>query len=111
MEQREVKRLAIEFPVEFVVLGQESGRQPGIVRDISNEGMRLTTNTVIETGSFLRIEIEGVVFFGEVKYCHPWMGGSIAGLYIEQVLLSDSELCRLKSLISRHANQRVREAV
>lgn len=105
MDRREVKRFPVQYPVEFVVLGGDNVRYEGELRDVSTEGLRLATQLALETGSFLRIEIEDSVFFGEVKYSQPWMDGCIAGLYIERVLMGKSDLSRLVALASEHAPQ------
>jgi hypothetical protein len=103
MDRRDVKRYPLEFPVEFVILGGDKVRHEGELRDVSEEGLRLTTNAALETGSFLKIEIEDSVFFGEVKYSNPWMDGCIAGLYIERVLMGKSDLSRLVALARQHS--------
>lgn len=100
MDRRADKRFPVKFPVEFVVLGRESERHQGYVRDISQGGLRLTCTAVLRPGNFLRVEIEDTVLFGEVKYSHPWVGGSIAGIYVERVLLGTSELSRQVGLAS-----------
>jgi hypothetical protein len=105
MDRRDVKRFAVQYPVKFFILGGENVRYEGELRDVSVEGLRLASSVVLETGSFLRIEIEDSVFFGEVKYSHPWMNVSIAGLYIERVLMGKSDLSRLVALASQHAPQ------
>lgn len=103
MDRREVKRFPVEYPVEFAIVGGDNLRYEGELRDVSEDGLRLTTNAVLVEGSFLRIEIKDSVFFGEVKYSHPWMDGSIAGLYIERVLMGKSDLSRLVALATLHA--------
>jgi hypothetical protein len=106
MERRDLERLPVEFPVEFIVLGHEGGsRRQGVIRNVSAEGLCLTTDTTLETGGFLRIEIEDAFFFGEVRYCNPCAGGSIAGLYIEQVLMGQSAWARLLALAQEHCPQ------
>lgn len=103
MERRDVQRLRVEFPVEFVILGQETVRFEGVLRDVSEGGLSLTTNTGLEPGSFVRLEIAGAAFFGEVRYCQAFSSGSLAGLFIERVLLGESELLRLLAFAETQA--------
>ena len=67
------------------------------IRDVSHGGLRLSTEIALNLGAFLRIKVHDSVLFGEVKYSCPWMGGYVAGLLVEQVLLGTSELARLVS--------------
>ena len=95
MERRKHHRLPIHLDAEFHVLGREASRVPGRVQDVSESGLRLTTHTALPLGTFLRIVLEDSVVFGEVRYCCPWLGGYMAGLRVEQVLLGTSELSKL----------------
>ncbi len=95
MERRKHHRLPIHLDAEFHVLGREASRVPGRVLDVSESGLRLTTQTTLIPGMFLRIVLEDSVVFGEVRYCCPWVGGYVSGLLVEQVLLGTSELSKL----------------
>jgi hypothetical protein len=105
MDRREVKRYPVQIPVEFVILGGDAIRYEGEIRDVSEEGLGISANVLLAAGSFLRIEIEDSIFFGEVRYANPSRDGYIAGLYIERVLMGKSDLSRLVALARQHAPQ------
>ena len=98
MERRYDTRIPIDLPVKYAILGSDYDRLAGHVRDVSEGGLRMTTDIVLNVGAFLRIQLEDCVLFGEVKYCCPWMGGYVSGCYVERVLLGDSEISRLISV-------------
>jgi hypothetical protein len=95
MEQRDDVRFPARIPVEFSVLGAESHPRAGTIRDISEGGVRLVTDTPLTVGTFLRVDVEDSLLFGEVKYCCRWMGVHVCGLYIERALFGKSDLSQL----------------
>ncbi len=95
MERREDVRFPAQIGVQFTILGGTPEHWLGWVRDISDGGLRLGTQEPLEPGSFIRIELDDTILFGEVRYSCPWMGGSVAGIRVEQVLAGDSDLSKL----------------
>ena len=95
MERRKDVRLPIHRDVDFHVLGREATRVPGRLRDVSENGLRLSTQLPLKAGMFLRIVLDDSVFFGEVRYCCPFMDGFVSGLLVEQMLLGTTELSKL----------------
>lgn len=105
MERRKDLRFPVQFPVEFTILGGDEamGRRAGLVRDISEGGVRIGTAGHVAPGSFVRMDLEDSVLFGEVKYCCPFVGGYLTGLYVEKVLLGASDLSRLLAAVLKGA--------
>lgn len=62
---------------------------------MSEGGSRLTTAIPLIAGTFVQLEFDDAILYGEVRYCCPWLSGYVSGLLIERVLLGESELSRL----------------
>jgi len=95
MEQRENPRFPVHVEVRYTVLGDAPQTCTGYACDVSERGLRLVTETDLQPGVFLRIELDDSTLFAEVKYCAPWMDIHVAGVYVEEVLLGVSELSKL----------------
>lgn len=67
----------------------------GRVLDVSHRGLRLGVPGPIPIGSFLRLEFEGSVILGEVRYCEQQNSWHSIGLFVEEILIGESDLGRL----------------
>jgi hypothetical protein len=95
MERRDDVRFPARIQVEFLVLGGDSHPRPATIRDISEGGVRLVTDVHLQTGTFLRIDVDDSILYGEVRYCCRWMGAHVCGLYVERALFGKSDLSQL----------------
>lgn len=99
MERRDEVRFPVRAPIEFTILGREESPQiSAMVDNVSEGGIRLATSIALTPGLFLRLRLDDSTLFGEVRYCCPWVGGYLAGLYVERVLVGNSDLSRLMAL-------------
>ena len=97
MDQRHYPRLPVQLEVCYTILGNDSKIHTGYARDVSENGLRLVTETPLQPGAFLRIQIQDATLFGEIRHCTPSMDLHVSGVYIEEILVGPSELSRLIS--------------
>jgi hypothetical protein len=83
------------IPVQVTGLGTLHIQTPGRALDVSRNGLRLAVPEPIPIGSLLRIELEDSIVFGEVRYCQDHESWHAVGLFVEEVLVGESELSRL----------------
>lgn len=95
MERRLEPRFPAQISVQYCAVGQTTAKQTGQLRDVSEGGGRLSTPVPLAVGTFVQLELDDAVLYGEVRYCCPWLGGYVSGVLIERVLLGQSELSRL----------------
>jgi hypothetical protein len=91
MERRDEPRFPVQIAVQYSVVGTSAPKQPGNLRDISEGGSRINTAAPLTPGAFVKLEFDDAVFFGEIRYCCPWLSGYVSGLLIERVLLGSSD--------------------
>ena len=96
MDRRTEKRLPTTLiPVQVIGLGELRLQACGRILDVSHRGLRVGLPESVPVGSFLRLEFEGSVIFGEVRYCEQQGSWHSVGLFVEQILIGGSDLGRL----------------
>lgn len=99
MEKRQHERTAVNFPVEYRILGSDARSYRGQLRDISEGGVRISVAEPVDAGAFLKVKVGDCTIFGQVSYCCPFLAGHLCGLLVERVLLGNSDLGRLMSAL------------
>ena len=96
MHSRCEQRLnATLIPVQVTGLGTLHLQTPGRTLDVSRNGLRIAVPEAIPVGSLLRVELEDSIVFGEVRYCEDRQSWFAIGMFVEEVLLGESQLSRL----------------
>ena len=96
MDRRAEKRLPTTLiPVQVIGLGELRLQACGRILDVSHRGLRVGLPDAAPIGSFLRLEFDGSVIFGEVRYCEQQSSWHSIGLFVEKILIGESELGRL----------------
>jgi hypothetical protein len=94
MEQRSESRVKFNEPVMITVLQSDDAVCTGRFVDLSSTGMRIKSNSDLEVGTLLRLEVGDDLMMTEVRHCEPDEGEYSAGLLILS-WLEKSELKRL----------------
>jgi hypothetical protein len=96
MDRRTERRLPTTLiPVQVSGLGDLRLQACGRILDVSHRGVRLGLPESVPIGGFLRIEFEGSVIFGEVRYSEDQQSWHAIGLFVEEILIGESDLARL----------------
>lgn len=107
-EKRREPRLATCEPAEIYVLDMQGLRLPGILRDVSRNGLRIEINMPLKPSDRLEIVLENrAIFFGQVRYCRRvddcYHAGVLIGdvLYPKGILPADAGESRMKADTAR----------
>jgi hypothetical protein len=114
MDRRGSTRIAAShaIPVRVFGMGDLLLDMAAHIVNVSPNGLRLSASQAIRTGSLLRIEFEDAAIFAEVRYCQRQKQGFAIGLFVEEILISTSELARLvASLVNDSPDRAVKEPV
>jgi PilZ domain len=94
MDRRYSQRIPAHLPVRLTVLeGGEATR--GTLLDLSESGVSALLPAAAEPGALVRLEILGLVFFGQVAHCRPDDDEYRVGIFVEAALLDSSNLSEL----------------
>jgi hypothetical protein len=103
MEKRTRPRISVDAAATLQVLGTAQSTNgvpiPVHVTDASERGMRVGSNTQLDAGLAVRLDIGDSMFLGEICYCAPAPTGAAAsfhlGIVTEQCLTGLSGLRHL----------------
>jgi hypothetical protein len=86
-EKRRDTRYSTCEPVDVYLLDMQGLRLPGILRDVSRNGLRIEINMPLKAGDRLEVVLENrAIVFGEIRYCRRLDGCYHAGVLIGDVL-------------------------
>jgi hypothetical protein len=94
MEQRTETRVRFSEPVLITALQKDEAICTGRFVDLSSNGIRIKSKSLLEVGSLLRLEVGEDLLMTEVRHCEPDEGEYNTGLLI-LTWLEKSELKRL----------------
>jgi hypothetical protein len=66
---------------------------PAVIVDVSKSGLRLLADTRMGRGQQVRIKMERLLIFGEVRHCHAQAAMFVSGIRISDVV-GDRGLCK-----------------
>ena len=85
----------VNHPVTITALLKDDATSAGRFVDLTVNDMRIKSDTDLEVGSLLRLEVGDDLMMTEVRHCEPDQGEFTAGLLILS-RLEKSELKRLR---------------
>ena len=86
VEKRREARYVTYEEVEVCILGEESQRLRGIVRDVSRSGLRIELSIPVEAGAHLEVVlVDRAIIFGEARHCHRSARSYQVGVAIEDI--------------------------
>ncbi len=86
-EKRREPRHPTSEPIEVYVLDMQGLRLPGILRDVSRNGLRIELNMPLKAGDRLEAVLQNrAIYFGEVRYCRRADDSYHVGVLIGDVL-------------------------
>jgi len=86
-EKRRETRFSACKPVEVYLLDMQGLRLPGILKDISRNGLRIELSMPLKPGDRLEVVLENqAIIFGEVRYCRRMDACYYVGVLIGDVL-------------------------
>jgi len=91
-DRREYPRIPTDEPVIVTVLGPNSSKRTGRVRDISAKGVRLVLDEAIPISIPLRIDVFDTMLLGEACYCTLIDQEYHAGIRLEHFVANVQEL-------------------
>ncbi len=103
MEHRMHERLPADIEARVINLSKPAQAGTCWMLDASKSGIALLTRLPIEEGDMLHIEVSGGDMYGHVVYAQVDDGLYRIGVDVEQVLVGESDLCRLVERLSREA--------
>jgi hypothetical protein len=94
MDRRYNQRITADLPVQLTLL-ETSQIATGRLFDLSESGIGITLRHAVDPGDMVKIEILGIVFYGQIAYSTPEAGGYRTGVYVEPALLDASNVVEL----------------
>lgn len=104
MDRRYHRRIPADYEVRFSILGGDQAVYDGNLRDVSEGGVRIVVPVAVRPGWFIKLQIGDVQYYGEVRYCCPWMNRFVAGVTLEPSLVSEGDLA---SVVARALSEPV----
>ncbi len=98
MDRRFNQRISADLPVRLTLLDSELDPQKdgfGRLLDISESGVGVMLRTPADPGAMVKLEILGIIFYGQVAYSKPEEAGFQTGIFVEPALLDSSNIVEL----------------
>ncbi len=98
MDRRLNQRISADLPVRLTLLDSELGPGKdafGRLIDISESGVGILLRTQADPGAMVKLEILGVIFYGQVAHSKPEDTGFQTGIFVEPALLDSSNIIEL----------------
>lgn len=70
VERRSEPRFECQAEAELTIVDRTITTIPAIVRNVSKSGLRIAADTPMNPGVQVRIKLDGLTVFGEVRHCH-----------------------------------------
>lgn len=70
VERRSEPRFECQAEAELTIVDRAITTIPAVVRDVSKSGLRIAADTPMNPGTQVRIKMDSLTVFGEVRYCH-----------------------------------------
>ena len=96
MERRREPRIRCKQLVWLTVFAENEVRCRATTVDVSAGGMKLLTAWRFPQDAAVQIELQDVIYLGEICYCRPEPGGFIIGIEINMAVRKLSDLIRLQ---------------
>ena len=94
MDRRFNQRISADLPVQLTLLDSEESAFGRLI-DLSESGVGVLLRTPADPGAMVKLEILGIIFYGQVAYCRPEDTGFQAGIFVEPALLDSSNIIEL----------------
>jgi len=98
MDRRFNQRIAADLPVRLTLLDSELDCERdafGRLSDISESGVGVLLRTQADPGAMVKLEILGIIFYGQIAYSKPADTGFQTGIFVEPALLDSSNIIEL----------------
>jgi hypothetical protein len=98
MDRRFNQRISADLPVRLTLLDSEFDPEKdafGRLIDISESGVGVSLRTQAEPGTMVKLEILGIIFYGQVAYSKQTDTGFQTGIFVEPALLDSSNIIEL----------------
>jgi hypothetical protein len=94
MDRRFNQRISADLPVRLTLLDSEEGSFGRLI-DISESGVGILLRAPVDPGAMVKLEILGIIFYGQVAYSRPEDNGFQIGIFVEPALLDSSNIIEL----------------
>jgi hypothetical protein len=94
MDRRYNQRISADLPVRLTLLDSEEDAT-GRLLDISESGIGVLLRNEADPGAMVKLEILGIIFYGQVAYSRPEDTGFQTGIFVEPALLDSSNIVEL----------------
>jgi hypothetical protein len=86
LEGRSEPRIPSNQPVWLTVLSENEVRCRATTIDVSSRGIKLMVAWRFPEDAVIQIELDDMLYRGEICYCRPEDGGFILGIEVNQVI-------------------------
>jgi hypothetical protein len=94
MDRRYNQRIAADLPVVLTVLGSGEDLR-GKLLDLSESGVSAIFRAGSEAGAVVKLDILGLVFYGQIVYSNQEGSEFRTGIFVEPALLDASNIVEL----------------
>ena len=94
MDRRYNQRISADLPVQVTLL-ETSQVTTGRLLDLSESGIGLQLRCAVDPGDMVKVEILGIVFYGQIAYSTADTTGYRTGIFVEPALLDASNVVEL----------------
>jgi len=105
MDQRREPRFRVEAKVKVTVLTEPPVELAGRLVNVSGKGARIVVESPVEAGNPVRVEVDGTILLGEVRYCRRILSKFAIGLELEEAFTVTDQLAALMRSLLEEARQ------
>jgi hypothetical protein len=100
LNRRRTPRFSTGIQARLTLLEEPVITLAARIQNISEGGLQVVIDRSSRLGASLRLEVEDVALYGQIRYCCPWLGGYIIGVCVELILIGGNELtCSVPDLL------------